>query len=269
MPGHDSMVNADFLQSAHFLESDLFRGAGFRHAFFTRRGGVSAGPFESLNFSVSVGDDPLKVGENLRRAAVVLGVPRSALYFASQVHGTHVEELSGTELAVDVIQRQADALVSARPGVACSVRSADCLPVLFADPRSGSVAAAHAGWRGLVRGVLVTTLQALVRRGCRVDEVLIAIGPHISVGAFEVSPEVAAEIQAAAPGQSVVSYEFGPRPHCDLRSVARAQLLTEGVVAEHVDDVLGCTMSDSANFFSYRRDGKTSGRHLSAIVAGA
>lgn len=263
------MVNADFLQSAHFLQSALFRGAGFRHAFFTRQGGVSAGPFESLNFSVSVGDDPLKVEENLRRAAQVLGVSRSALYFASQVHGTHVEALRGDELVADVIQRQADALLSATPGVACSVRSADCLPVLFADPRSRTVAAAHAGWRGLVRGVLIETLQQLVQRGCRADEILVAIGPHISVSAFEVSPEVAAEIQAAAPGKTVVSYEFGSRPHCDLRSVARAQLLTEGVVDAHVDDVLGCTMSDSAKFFSYRRDGKTSGRHLSSIVAGA
>src|SRR5690606_35362686 len=128
---------------------------------------------------------------------------------------------------------QADALLSERPGVACAVRSADCLPVLFADPRSGTVAAAHAGWRGLVRGVLVATLQELVRRGCRTDELLVAIGPHISVSAFEVSPEVAAEIQAAAPGTPVVSYEFGPRPHCDLRSVARAQLLTEGVTDAH------------------------------------
>lgn len=262
------MVNADFLQSVDFLHSALFRGAGFRHAFFTRRGGVSAGPFESLNFSVSVGDDPLKVEENLRRAAAVLGVSRSALYFASQVHGTHVEELRGGEVGTEVIQRQADALFSSRPGIACSVRSADCLPVLFADPRTGRVAAAHAGWRGLVRGILVSTLEALVHRGSRVDDVLVAIGPHISVGAFEVSPEVAAEIQAAAPGKPVVSYEFGSRPHCDLRAVARAQLLTEGVVDAHIDDVFGCTMSDSTKFFSYRRDGKTSGRHLSAIVAG-
>jgi YfiH family protein len=257
------MVNADFLQSA------LFRGAGFRHAFFTRQGGVSAGPFESLNFSVSVGDDPLKVDANLRRAAVTLGVPRSSLYFASQVHGTHVEELSGGEVVDAVIQRQADALLSSHPGVACAVRTADCVPVLFADPRSGTVAASHAGWRGLVRGVLLETLKALVRRGCRSDELLVAIGPHISVNAFEVSPEVAAEIQAAAPGRSVVSYEFGSRPHCDLRGVARAQLLTQGVAESHVDDVWGCTLGDSSKFFSYRRDGKTSGRHLSAIVAGA
>ena len=105
--------------------------------------------------------------------------------------------------------------------------------------------------------LVVETLKLLVQRGCRADEILVAIGPHISVRAFEVSPEVAAEIQAAAPGKAVVSYDFGSRPHCDLRSVARAQLLTEGVVDAHVDDVFGCTMSDSGKFFSYRRDAKS------------
>ena len=254
------MLNADFLQS------DLFRGAGFSHAFFTRCGGVSAGPFESLNFSISVGDSPRNVEENLERAARALGVERDRLYFASQVHGTTVHELAGNETPAEVLQVRADAMVSAAGGVACAVRTADCLPVLFADPESGMVAAAHAGWRGLVRGVLGATVSALVLRGSRVGQLLIAIGPHISAEAFEVSPEVAGELQAASPDADIVRHDLGPRPHCDLRALARAQLCKLGVPSEQVDDVLGCTFCDAAQFFSYRRDGKTSGRHLSAIV---
>ncbi len=253
--------------NAHFLQSDLFRGAGFSHAFFTRRGGVSAGPFQSLNFSISVGDQPDNVLQNLNRAARALQVERQRLYFASQVHGTDVCELTGAEVAEDVVRRDADVVLSATEGVACGVRSADCLPVLFADPGSGTVAAAHAGWRGLVRGVLPATVAALARRGCRVSGLLVALGPHISVDAFEVSSEVAAELQAAAPGTHIVHLDRGPRPHVDLRGLARAQLIAQGVAESHIDDVFGCTFTDQANFFSYRRDGRTSGRHLSAIVA--
>src|SRR5690606_35434047 len=163
------MLNADF------LESDLFRRAGFSHAFFTRRGGVSVGPYESLNFSISVGDDPPKVEENLRRAAATLGIERQRLYFASQVHGNTVCGLKGDEPTAEILQRQADVLVSQAPGTACAVRSADCVPVLFADPRSGAVAAAHAGWRGLVRGALVAAVRELEARGCSIADLLVAI----------------------------------------------------------------------------------------------
>jgi len=253
--------------NAHFVQSDLFRGAGFSHAFFTRGGGVSDGPFESLNFSVSVGDDAARVAENLQRAARALHLTRERLYFASQVHGTNVLAVNGDESAEQVIHRRADVVLSSTLGVACAVRSADCLPVLFADPCSGMVAAAHAGWRGLVRGVLKATVDALCARGAHTDRLIAAIGPHVSVQAFEVSAEVAAEIQASAPGTQVVRHDLGSKPHCDLRRLAHAQLHAVGLAQAQIDDVLGCTFTEPARFFSYRRDGKVSGRHLSAIVA--
>lgn len=255
------MVNAQFLQS------HLFRGAGFSHAFFTRRGGVSEGPFESLNFSISVGDAADRVEENLQRAALALGVSRPRLYFASQVHGTDVYEVMGGSHPERVVEERADVVMSAIAGVASAVRTADCVPVLFADERSGMVAAAHAGWRGLVRGVLASAVQRLLERGCRVDELLVAVGPHISVEAFEVSPEVAWELQEATPGRNVVRQQPGRRPHCDLRAVAHAQLVDLGVSAARLDDVHGCTVGQPHDFFSYRRDGQRSGRLLSAVVA--
>jgi copper oxidase (laccase) domain-containing protein len=99
-------------------------------------------------------------------------------------------------------------------------------------------------------------------------DLVAAIGPHISLQAFEVSEEVAREIAAASPDPDVVDTTFGPRPHVDLRRVIRAQLRVAGVPEANIDDVFGCTVGDPTQFFSFRRDGPKSGRHLSAIVAG-
>lgn len=249
------------------LESEVFRGAGFQHAFFTRHGGVSRGPFATLNFSISVGDEPQHVEENLRRAVLALGIEPNQMYFLSQVHGSRVHAVSGTEAPKRVVELRGDALTTATPGVACAVRSADCVPVLLADQRTGRVAAAHAGWRGVARGVVVAAVQDLLAHGCRVADLLAAIGPHISVAAFEVSDEVATELSARVPGIDAVVRKPGKKPHVDLRKLVRAQLTSLGVGDAAIDDVHGCTASDPDLFFSYRRDGAVSGRHLSAVVA--
>ncbi|MBM4362697.1 MAG: peptidoglycan editing factor PgeF [Deltaproteobacteria bacterium] len=248
------------------LESPLLCRLGFRHAFFTRRGGISEGPHASLSFSVAAGDRPEAVEENLTRAAAALGVSPGHVYYLSQVHGRAVHTLGGGEDRVEVLHREGDALVSAAEGQAVGVRSADCLPVLFADPRSGRVAAAHAGWRGLVAGVLGATVDSLVALGARPAELVAAIGPHIGAAAFEVSEEVAAQLVSASPDPEVVARAPGGRPHVALGRVARAQLLSAGLAPAHVESVEGCTRSEPHRFFSFRRDGRVSGRHLSAIV---
>ena len=250
---------------AHFLSSELLTREGFRHAFFTREGGASRGPFESLSFSESVGDEPEHVRENLARAAGELGVEPASIYYLSQVHGSIVHRLRGGELRLEVARMEGDALVSNVPGLACGVRSADCVPVLLADLRSGAVAAAHAGWRGCVAGVVESALGALRGLAGAQAEVVAAIGPHISLRAFEVSDEVAAELQAASP-DPVVDRSFGAKPHVDLRRLVRAKLRAQGLGDARIDDVLGCTLSEPELFFSFRRDGARSGRHLSAIV---
>lgn len=245
------------------LESPLLSAAGFRHAFFTRHGGVSDGPFASLNFSSALGDAPERVAENLARAASALGVDPSRVYFLDQVHGDHVEALEGDEDRAAVLATPGDAVISANPRVACGVRTADCVPVLLACKSSGQVGAAHAGWRGAVAGIVPETVRALRERGAR-GPLLAAIGPHISLRAFEVSEEVADRIQAAAPETPLLDRSLGPRPHANLRQLVRTQLRALGV--DEIDDVMGCTVSDPDLFFSYRRDGKVGGRHLSAIV---
>jgi purine-nucleoside/S-methyl-5'-thioadenosine phosphorylase / adenosine deaminase len=251
---------------AESLTSDLLTGGGFRHAFFTRRGGVSSGPFESLSFSVTVGDDPDKVRENRVRAGRALGVDPERIFFLSQVHGRAVVTLDGEKPREEVVSMEGDALVSGRPDLACAVRSADCVPILIADRRGGAVAAVHAGWRGCVAGVAASAVEALRRHAGAPTDLVAAIGPHISLEAFEVSEEVALKLQAVA-DVPVLDRSFGARPHVDLRGLVRSQLRKAGLGDGAIDDVFGCTLREPERFFSFRRDGARSGRHLSAIVA--
>ncbi|MFZ5889935.1 MAG: peptidoglycan editing factor PgeF [Myxococcota bacterium] len=260
------MSAATNLHASDLLTSPLLTRAGFRHAFFTRRGGVSKNEFASLNFSVAVGDDAANVDENLWRAAQALGVGRGRVYFASQVHGVDATCAEPSIAFEDFVCREADVVFGHSPEVACGVRTADCVPILLAAERSGHVAAVHAGWRGVVRGAVQAGLAALGRASGDVSDVIAAIGPHISLSAFEVSEDVAAELVAASPDPDVVERSRA-RPHVDLRRIVHAQLETRGISRTRIDDVWGCTYSEPDRFFSFRRDGKRSGRHLSAIVA--
>jgi len=251
-------------EQADFLESALLRGAGFRHAFFTRKGGVSVGAYSSLSFSVAAGDSEANVKQNLTRAAAQLEVASTRIHFLSQVHGRVAHTLDGSEVQSELIQREGDALVSRSPGLACGVRSADCVPVLLADRRSGAVAAVHAGWRGAVNGIVSAALDAL-RSIADSPTLIAAIGPHISQAAFEVSDDVAETLLAASRDPRIVDRSRS-KPHVDLRRMLRAELHAQGLPHAAIDDVWGCTVLEPERFFSFRRDGKASGRHLSAIV---
>ncbi len=240
--------------------------AGFRHAFFTRLGGVSTGPYSSLNVSSSVGDSVACVAENLDFAAAWLGLERTNLFWARQIHGSNVMEICPGASQQEVSWTPADALISSHDKSACCVRTADCVPILVADSRHGRVAAIHAGWRGVVACVVPRTIEQLTRLGSNVEKLLVAIGPHIRVSAFEVSEEVARLIADATPGRSVIRRDFGPYPHVALIESVREQLRMAGVAASNVDDVGGCTFDDANRFFSYRRLGPASGRHMHAII---
>jgi YfiH family protein len=250
---------------AEFLTSSLFARAGFCHAFFTRRGGVSEGPYASLNFSVNVGDEPERVQKNLELAANALGVKTEKIFFLSQVHGSDVVELAGDESRQDVLHRTGDAIWGRAGDVAFCVRTADCVPILIADRTTGSVAAVHAGWRGAVAGVVKATVNIL-RANAAGSDLIAAIGPHISLDAFEVSEDVAETLERSSPEPGVTRHRPGEKPHVDLRKLVRAQLVALGLANDAVDDVTGCTVLEPERFFSFRRDGRESGRLLSGIV---
>jgi polyphenol oxidase len=247
-------------------QSRLLLAAGFMHAFFTRTGGASEGPFSSLSFSTAVGDEPDHVNENLRRAAALLGVPPSRVLYLSQVHGNEARFYDVPCEREATITLEGDALGGSHPGSAYGVRSADCVPILMGDAKSGAVMAVHAGWRGVVAGAVEAGVACLRDHVGNTGELLAAIGPHISLAAFEVSEEVAQELEAVSPAPGAVHRDLGLKPHVDLRFIVTRKLLKLGLNEASIEQVGGCTLLDKSSYFSFRRDGKRSGRHLSAIV---
>jgi polyphenol oxidase len=224
----------------------------------TRAGGVSVGPFTSLNLGRAAGDDAASVIENRRRFEAAMGVPTRYL---SQVHGARVVRLSHAEQGL----YEADAAFTTEPGLACTVLVADCLPVLFAAPGTRGVGAAHAGWRGLAGGVLEATVAALAdAAGCAPRELVAWLGPCIGPRRFEVGADVLDAFGAAAAAR------FMPRPRpdgsprwlADLPGLARDRLSAAGVTL--VYGGTWCTVEDASAFFSFRRDGVT-GRMAAAV----
>jgi purine-nucleoside/S-methyl-5'-thioadenosine phosphorylase / adenosine deaminase len=190
---------------------------------------------------------------------------------AKQVHGAHAVEafdLGATEEAFDLGATEADAIIGrsagrgARAPIAVGVRVADCVPVLVGDRASGDVAAIHAGWRGIVAGVLRSGIERLSG-----SAPVVAIGPCIGPCCFEVGRDVASEIARACPGMDAVVRVAGDKAFVDLRVAVRAQLRALGVDDASIDDVPGCTRHEADRFHSFRRDGTASGRMLAAITA--
>ncbi len=242
---------------------------GIRHGFFTREGGVSQGIYASLNCGHGSADAPERVSENRRRVAAHLGIDGAervmTLY---QVH-------SATALSVSAPTPRdrlpkADALVTATPGLVVGALAADCTPVLFADPEAKVVAAAHAGWRGALSGILEATIAEMLRHGARPDRIRAAIGPCISQAAYEVGPEFEAAFVAADAANSRFFRRPvpGARPHFDLPGYVEMRMTRAGLGAVERQSL--CTSSNESLLFSYRRmkrDGEPDyGRQISAIV---
>jgi len=255
------------LTPPHRLISSLLSKAGFSHGFFTRRGGVSAGSYASLNASFGVGDERDHVFENRRRIAASLRILPERLLLARQVHGRNVIVVSDAEHGT-VANCEADAVLGAGVSdVACAVQTADCVPILLADPSTGTAAAVHAGWRGVEQDVVTATARQMAAHGSKPSNLVAAIGPHISLSAFEVGEEVAVALERVHAGPlAAVHRTQGHPPHVSLERIVRGQLARYGVPDEQIETVGGCTVADADGFFSYRRDGKHSGRQLSAIV---
>jgi polyphenol oxidase len=254
------------MDAPEVLRAELLTQHGFRHGFATRAGGSSSGPFASLNLGGGVGDALGAVAENVLRFARAIPFSLGDLYTVSQVHGPAVRVVTDGEAPADVRRERADALVARGTGLAIGVRVADCGSLLLADRRTGAVAAVHAGWRGAVAGVVTEAIRAMEgAHGSKVEDLLVAIGPHIRREHFEVGPEVARELAAAAPGAKVL-HGHGERPHADLTAVLRYQLRTAGVAERNIEDLGGCTYADPVRFYSHRRDRGVTGRHLAVIV---
>lgn len=264
---------------ADLLRSTLLERAGVVHGFNLRTGGVSQGPYASLNLGRSVGDDPEHVAENLRRFARAAGYDPLALFTTSQVHGADVRVVAGSDDRSATRNIEADVLVAPAGGIAIAVRTADCIPLLVHSPDSGAVAAIHAGWRGVVRGAVEAGVQALIQIGDEAprrsagaialkdvpQRLQAAIFPHIGACCFEVGDDVAQQLASLHPVPWSVVDRSREKPHVDLAEIVRAKLVALGLRADHVERVAGCTRCQPERFFSFRRDGQRSGRHAAVI----
>jgi polyphenol oxidase len=271
-------------------------GAGFTHGFTTRAGGVSAPPYDTLNLGGKWGDAPAHVTENRRRLAETVG---GDPFVARQVHGTVIRRVHAGEERAQVARHEADGLCSDVPGLVLGVFVADCVPVLFADARTGACAAVHAGWRGTVAGILPEAVHTLAREfGARAADLRVVLGPAIGPCCFEVGLEVvdaflsvipdarARAIIRPSPRDQIAWTELGsaqrspswegagtlsgfPRltdkAHVDLHGANRFLLERAGVPADAIDGFSACTRCDRERFFSFRRDGASTGQQMGVI----
>jgi YfiH family protein len=228
------------------------------HGFTTRQGGVSPAPYHSLNLGLSTADSPERVLENRRRVLALFGDP--PLAELSQVHGklVHVVETAGTW--------EGDGLLTSTPGLLLRVSVADCYPILLHDPVKGVVGALHAGWRGIVAGILPRALELLTSHyASPLGAVRVAVGPGISGPNFQVGPEVVDQFDRAG----LPFYRSDPghpgKFLLDLEQAIRAQALRGGIASQNYWALGRCTYADPV-FFSHRRDKGQTGRMWALIM---
>ena len=254
--------------SAPLLTAETLRAPGVAHGFFTRRGGVSAGVYASLNGGAGSRDAPEAVAENRARIAVALGVAPERLAVPYQVHSPDAVAIS--EHWAPNSRPRCDGIVTATPGLALGVTGADCGMILFADSRARVVGAAHAGWKGALTGVIEATVAAMERLGAKREAIAAALGPCIAQGSYEVGPEFVAAFAGAG--------EDTRRFFVASRCVGRSMFDLNGYIAERAvragvgrfEDLRLDTYADEDRFFSYRRTTHRKehdyGRLVSAIV---
>jgi polyphenol oxidase len=240
---------------------------GIRHGFMTRKGGVSEGIYDSLNCGLGSDDEPARVLENRRRVLQMAGIPAKTLMTAYQVHSPDV--LVVEEEWREGPRPKVDALVTTRKNIAIAASSADCVPILFADPDARVVAAAHAGWRGAIGGVLQATVKQMCALGAKPERIRAGVGPCIGPASYEVGPEFPAPFLTQNPANARF---FRPAQRAghhmfDLESYVAAELAAMKLGAIEVAHRDTCVEEDI--FFSYRRSCLRKepdyGRHVSVI----
>ncbi|MEM1364210.1 MAG: peptidoglycan editing factor PgeF [Pseudomonadota bacterium] len=270
-----AMSDLQPLQSNLLAQASV--GTAIRHGFFSAVGGVSSGIYESLNVGIGSADNPDHVAENRSRVAAFFDLPSNRLHTPHQIHSPDVVVIRSSDGFNGGEKPKADGVVTALPGIAIGIVTADCGPVLFLDPEAnnggGIVGACHAGWGGAVKGVLEATVDAMVATGAQRNRIVVALGPSISVANYEVGPEFVDRFMEM---KSTNSRFFSPpvpdRPQhrmFDLPAYSISRLHAAGVRAENLDV---CTYPKANNYFSYRRTTHRVeadyGRQMSAISLG-
>lgn len=233
--------------TAPYLASDALDG--LPHGFFGRQGGLSEGPFASLNASVSVGDDPHVVDQNRKKACGQFA-PFRDLVLLKQVHSNRI--VAVTKPNARDVPIEADGMVTDNPRLLLGILTADCTPILLADQKAGVVGAVHAGWKGAANDIVYAAVLAMVGLGANPADVRAAIGPTISGPNYEVGPEFAASLIEKHPAvASRIDRPGGGREHFDLPGFVGDQLRGAGV--GYVADCRTCTYANPEEYFSHRR----------------
>lgn len=252
-------MSSDTVSELSLIRPDWPAPPNIRAVCTTRLGGVSQPPWASLNLGDHVGDVPDHVRDNRIKLADACGLSVDTFGWLNQVHGTEVVSLSDERARV---VPEADASFTRAVGTACSILTADCLPVILCDQNGTTVAAAHAGWRSLCGGVLENLVAGMDLPG---NTLLAWLGPAIGPQAFEVGPEVKAAFVAHNPQADIAFSSLGAREGhymADIYLLARQRLERLGIKQIYGGDF--CTVTDSQRFYSYRRDGQT-GRMATVI----
>jgi YfiH family protein len=250
------------------IEAASLALTGIRHAFFTRAGGVSDGLYASLNGGVGSRDAADKVAENRARMAAALGVEPHRFLTAYQIHSPNV--VVAEAAWTGETRPRADAIVTRMRSLAIGVTTADCGPILFADPQAGVIGAAHAGWRGALTGVVEATVEAMERLGARPGEIRAAIGPMIRQSDYEVGADLMSRFAAEdrASNRFFSAAQRDGHALFDLAGYVAERLARAGV--GRIEDIGLCTYADPERFFSYRRTTHHAeadyGRHVNAIA---
>lgn len=228
---------------------------GLTHAFSTRNGGVSHGPFRSLNLAIAEGDTLKNILMNRKRFCNTLNFAPSDIAQAEQVHSNHIAIVEGSGP-----NQSCDALITNRPHIFLSVKTADCAPVLLYDPIHQVVAAVHAGWRGTVKGIVANTVSVMRDHfNSNPAEIIAAIGPAMHACCYEVKNDVADQFA----GEEII--RRADRMFLDLVAAVRNRLLAAGLQPGQIEESGYCTACQADKFYSYRRDGVLTGRMLAVI----
>jgi len=252
-----------------YLTFEQLSAAGVKHAVFTRQGGVSTAPYDSLNVGSTVGDELAHVRQNLQRAFNTLERTPESMFDSWLVHGIDVQVARAPRPADWARPPKADIIVTNETEVTLFMRYADCVPILLFDPAQRAVAVAHAGWRGTVARAAAVAVAALSQHyGSRPQDLLAAIGPAISTERYEVGAEVVEQVQATfgeRSGELLPAYDAST--HLDLVTANRLVLQQAGVTNIETADL--CTASNPEDWFSHRGSGGRTGRFGALITLGA
>jgi polyphenol oxidase len=252
-----------------YWEAGELSALGFvDHGFCTRRGGVSRGPFSSLNVSYRVGDREEDVRRNLAIVGEAFAIPQQGrLVLMGQVHGDRIRVIDGDE-PPPACMPACDGLITARPDVALAVRTADCVPLFFVDRVRRIIGVAHAGWRGTALGMAARMVDAFVEGyASRCEDILIAIGPAIGPCCYQVdAPVHAALTTRGGTGRFLRACRERDRWMLDLESANRLQMMERGVPGENIRSAGLCTACRRELFFSHRASRGRSGRQINVLM---